>query len=194
MKNSLLSLAILSLAFLFTNSANASTNKQKADSLYCLQINGKISNAGDTEEACFVELIELNGQIDTVILKGGKSKFNFVLNINRHYTIRISKTGYSNKSVAINTEIITGTDELHVFEFELDLIKEKMAKNLNKDVIDYPVAIIQFDYEADDFTHNQEYADMVKKELYKVEPSYKRNSRNEIILPLTLTSYAYTSR
>lgn len=179
------------------NMLSAGGHKLKYDSLSCLQIEGRVLNADDNGEDCIVELIDgSNTVVDTLILKEGKSKFAFVLQKNDYYSIRISKNGFISKLVAINTEILTEQDGIHKFNFETRLLNKVIAKKLNEDVLDFPVAIINFDYENNCFDYNKEYTEHIKRELYtKVNrPEPKRNKNTQIQPVLDNASYgAYAS-
>lgn len=170
MKNSILTSAIILCLSLFAVKSQANTfNKGKYDSLSCLQIEGKVLNADEGEDGtCIVELITLNNGIDSICLKEGRKKFKFILEKNSYYAIRVSKKGYISKLVSVNTEILTEVEGIHRFVFETTLIKEAALKRLNKDAVDFPVAIIHFDYEMDGFSYNKEYTNSMKRELHQI--------------------------
>lgn len=178
MKNQLLITVILiTLSFVSFDSRAAKSKRLKYDSLSCLQIEGFIANAGDgTDDECTVELIGPGDAVDTILLKGGKRKFRFVLNKNSYYAIRVSKKGYLSKLVSVNTDLLSMSDDIHVFEFETSLIKEEAIHTLNKDILDFPVAIIHYDYEINSFSYNKEYSAFIKKELHNVKPSPVKKS------------------
>ena len=168
MKN-LLNIITLSICLLTISTNAANTRRLKYDSLSCLKIEGIVANANEgSDGACIIELISLDESVDTIVLKEGKRKFSFVLNKNSHYAIRVSKKGYISKLVSVNTEILTDSKYIHVFEFETSLVKEAAMARLNKDMLDFPVAIIHFDYEIESFSYNKEYTNYIKRELYKV--------------------------
>ena len=171
MKKSVLITTTLICYFLFLTSLKSnSQNKTKPDSLYCLQIEGKILNVDAGEDAsCIVELISLYNGIDTITLKEGKKKFKFMLEKDTYYALRISKKGYITKLVSINTEIVTTTDGIFRFLFETNLIKVAALKRFNRDIVDFPVAIIYFDYHLDTFSYNKEYSENIKKQLYQLK-------------------------
>jgi hypothetical protein len=169
MKNTLF---IFVLACLSCSGLNAGVNKikrDKTDSLACLRIEGIIRSAGEQGEY-LVELVRPDAGIDSIYLKEGKKKFHFVLNKNTSYAIRISRKGYLSKVVSINTDLLTEQAGLHVFEFETSLMKEAAISRLNKDVLDFPVAIIHFDYVLNSFSYNKEYSANIRRELFKTGP------------------------
>jgi len=186
MKNSLLNIIVLLSLCLLSINASASKHKGlKYDSLSCLRIEGKITNADEINGEFTVEIIGLNDQIDTIILKEGKTKFKSILKKDSYYAIRVSKAGYLSKLVCVNTEILTETNGIFVFEFETTLIKEEAANRLNKDILDFPVAIIHFDYEKDSFSYNKEYSAYIKKELHTAKPTHSKQAKKETLTPLT---------
>lgn len=196
MKNLIFNSAILfCLFFLPAGLKSANQNKLKHDSLCCLQIEGIVTNAGDgIDGECKIELIGLNDYSDSLILREGKRKFKFVLNKNSYYAIRISKKGYISKLVSVNTEMLVENGDLHVFEFETSLIREEALERLNKDMLDFPVAIIHFDYEADRFSYNKEYSAFIKRELYNnVKPVQVKPARKQTLAPLSTRAFASAS-
>lgn len=191
MKNSLLTISLILSFGLFTLTANASKKgRGKTDSLSCLKIQGKIINADETAGECFIELIGLNNQIDTIMLKERKTKFTFVLNKDSYYAIRISKPGFLSKYVCVNTEVLTELDGVHKFEFETALMKEEAIQNLNKDALDFPVAIVHFDYEKECFSYNKEYSASIKKELHTRKRSNRASPAKETLSELPTNTFA----
>jgi len=183
--------SIVVFVFFFTLTAQATKNgKSKVDSLSCLKIVGRVLNADETNGDCIVELIGLNDNIDTITLKEGKIKFKFVLNKDSYYAIRISKAGYLSKLVCVNTEILTELNGISVFEFETTLIKDVIVQSLNQDALDFPVAIIHFDYQLACFSYNKEYSESIKRELYTVKPSAVKGSRKQTLKPISPKTFA----
>jgi hypothetical protein len=198
MKNLIFNSAILfCIFFCSTGLKSAKQNKLKYDSLSCLRIEGIVTNAGDgIDGECKIELIGLNDVSDSLILREGKRKFKFMLSKNSYYAIRISKKGYISKLVSVNTEMLVENGNIHVFEFETSLMREEALERLNKDMLDFPVAIIHFDYEADCFSYNKEYSAFIKRELYNnvknAKPIHVKPARKTTLAPLT-TNRAFAS-
>ncbi|MBL7933115.1 MAG: hypothetical protein JNL60_14510, partial [Bacteroidia bacterium] len=124
---------------------------------------------------------ETNTVTDSLILKDGKTKFGFVLKKNSYYSIRISKKGFISKLVAVNTEILIETDGIHRFNFQTKLMNEALISRLNDDVVDFPVAIIHFDYDNNCFDYNKEYTSYIKRELYSVKTKTTKRSINPVL-------------
>jgi hypothetical protein len=154
----------------FSMNAKALVYSSKIDSASCLRIEGKISNANEgIDGECLVELICTNEVVESVVLKEGKKKFRFILSKNLRYGIRITKKGYLSRLISIDTEMSDNTEMfgLHKFEFETKLYKEEISKLLNTDALDFPIALVQFDYEQECFSYNKEYTAYIKNEMRK---------------------------
>jgi hypothetical protein len=178
MKNLLIISAML-LAFL-TN-AKTLVSKSKVDSSSCLKIEGIVTNAEEgTDGECLVELICANETVEAVTLKEGKRKFRFILNKNQRYGIRISKKGYLSKLISVDTELTESTEMfgLYKFEFETKLLTEDASKLMNADALDFPIAIVQYDYEQESFSYNKEYTAYIKSELRK--PNHRTIQRTNM--------------
>lgn len=159
----------LVLLLLYSSISVAASNpKTGNDSSICLKIDGYIQNAGEGDDSpCIVELIAVSGKTDTLVLKSGKKKFSFLLNKNSYYAIRVSRKGYITKYICVNTQISKPGQSVHVFEFETILLNESVLAKLNKDMLDYPVAIVHYNFKANDFIYNKEYSKFIRKELFK---------------------------
>jgi len=168
------------LCLLPLQASSKKLNRLKYDSLSCLKLEGKILNADETQDECIIELIGQNEEIDTLVLKDGKLKFRFVLNKNNYYAIRISKPGYLSKLICVNTEMIHEMNGVYAFEFETRLIKEIALKKLNKDILDFPVAIIYFDYEMECFSYSKEYSSSIKREMYDMAAPVNKTKRETL--------------
>jgi len=153
--------------FLLSITAQAG-NDEKYDTLSLLQVEGKINDTGkNPNEECIVELIRNNETIETVILAGGKEEFQFILDRNTSYHIKISKSGYVSQLIAVDTQISDDNRNfgLYSFAFETNLVKEKLMRKLKKDVPEPAIANIRFDSGSDSFSNDKQYTAGIK-ELY----------------------------
>lgn len=173
------SIAGIILIMLFSVTASA---RGIQDTTLCLEIDGKVLNSEDGEEPeCYVELICDNEVRQALTLREGKRRFRFLLDKNTAYAIRISKKGFVTRIISVNTEVLTANEGIHRFSFETSLLSETLGAKLNQEVIDFPVTLIHFDYESETFTHNIEYTNYIRKELYRVKPS--RSGRQGHTIP-----------
>jgi hypothetical protein len=163
MKNSLITYL---LSFFFLITCFKSIGRPGLDTNSCLEIDGKIINAAEgIDGTCTVELICANITVESSILKDGKKKFRFILKKNQTYSIRLSKKGYVSKLISVNTTIPNDFDEIYKFSFETKLAENTNSARSNKEVSDFPIAIIYFDQKKDCFDYNKEYTSRIKKEL-----------------------------
>jgi hypothetical protein len=166
MKN-MLNIFILSICFAITF-AKANGSKTFTNSPVCLEIAGVVTNAdGGIDKTCTVELICLGEVIEKVSLQAGKKDFRFLLHKNKYYTIRMSKNGFLSRLVGIDTNASEDIEDgVYEFAFETKLIDEKKSDNINKDMADFPIAIIYFNDKKDCFDYNKKYTSSMKKDLY----------------------------
>lgn len=186
-------LLIISTTILMFLSANTKAigHSSKIDSASCLRIEGKVTNADEgIDGECLVELICLNETVESVVLKEGKKKFRFILSKNLRYGIKITKKGYISRLISVDTEMSDNTEMfgLHKFEFETKLVSEDVSKLLNPDALDFPIAIVQFDYEGECFSYNKEYTAYIKNELRKTYHRTTVQKTNVQSLPKLSTS------
>jgi len=98
-------------------------------------------------------------------LKEGKKSFKFLLKKNTVYTIKISKRGYISRLVCVDTKLADVMDDLYSFSFETKLINAEESGKLNKEFLDFPIALIYFDSKKDCFVYDKEYTSRIKKEI-----------------------------
>ncbi len=164
MKNSIITY-LLSFFFLIT-CFRAISKTPDPDSTACLEIDGKITNAGEGEDAtCLIELLTSNTVINWATLKEGKKTFRFILKKNTVYTIKISKRGYMSRLVCIDTKLTEAPEDLYNFSFETRLMTIEECEKLNKEFLDFPIALIYFDHKKDYFVYDKEYTHRIKKEI-----------------------------
>jgi urate oxidase len=126
------------------------------------RLNNVESKAGETYT---VELITACEVVQSLEVSDNKS-FKLLLEKDTHYAIRITKDGYTPRLLSIYTRLPEDDDRLHHFRFDTELIAEEDADTLDKDAIDFPVAVISYDEDIDGFYYNEEYTANIKKQLY----------------------------
>jgi hypothetical protein len=160
-------LLLMTILCVFVSRLNSANRYEpEYDSLTCLEIEGKILVSDEDHSLnCMIELIGLDGKVERLILKENRRKFKLTLSRNSYYTIRISRPGYASKLIGVDTEVNEEADVIYNFKFETMLLKEEALVHLNKDAMDMPIAIIQFDSENDDFVYDKKYTESVKQKL-----------------------------
>src|ERR1044072_6845931 len=137
-----------------------------ADSSLFLEIDGKVTNATDDDGTCLIELLTSNTVVDFATLKDGKKSFHFILKKNTVYTIKMSKRGYVSRTVCIDTKAAGNTEEEEYgFSFKTRLIREAESDKFNKELLDFPIALIYFDAKKDCFVYDKEYTSRIKREI-----------------------------
>jgi len=134
---------------------------------FCLELSGNISTKNENEnDYYFVELITDNKVIQLLKVKDGRS-FKFLLTKDRWYALRILKKGYITKTISVSTHLPKGKETLYRFHFDTDLIPETQAKVLDQEALDFPIAIVSFDKDAEWFYYNEEFTANMKRQIYK---------------------------
>ena len=158
----------------------------KRDSL-CLELQGKVVDPeNDHLPDCYVEVFDGLNVVDSIWVKTDVKKFTFYLKKNRSYAIRISMDGYIPQLVSVNTEFPPDIEDVVPFAFNTSPISLRKAEKLNRDALDFPIAIVYFDPTSEAFVHNEDYTADIKKQIgipYKVSSTeaakYKTNKQNK---------------
>jgi hypothetical protein len=135
----------------------------------CLEISGDIGFEGDIRNQSYkVELIHYNTVIQTDTMENLSSVFRFHLKKNAYYTIRISKEGYAPKLVSVCTILDENVkDNVYCqFHFTTSLITRDEAARLDKDALEFPIAVVSYDKIKKAFYDNKKYTANIKKVLY----------------------------
>jgi hypothetical protein len=130
-----------------------------------LQISGKISFKKKTGDNTYkVELIRNNRVIDSQTVKG-KHSFTFKLSKNEYYGVRITKQGYIQKLVSVCTDMNDSDKHSHHFHFETSLVSEDELSKFNKDMLDFPIAVISFNEKKESFSYSRKYTTDIKRKM-----------------------------
>jgi hypothetical protein len=172
MKNLITFVSVI-LSLLAIYSANAATMQHKPhlDSTSILVINGKVffsesENPEDFESDCRIDVLKSNTIVDSLILKPGKKKFHIVLKKDSYYTIRITKKGYAEKLICVNT-LFDGEDGvLYRLDFGTELITADEARHFDQDNLDFPAAILYYDKRTDSFEYSEHYTRSLRNDLF----------------------------
>ncbi|MGZ4099634.1 MAG: hypothetical protein ACXVNM_12185, partial [Bacteroidia bacterium] len=103
--------------------------------------------------------------VDSMKVKDNKD-FKFALKKNTIYGIRISKPGYYSRIISINTSTPGYANAFFRFEFDTDMIRIDDAAKINKDALDFPIAVISFNEDLRAFYYNEEYTTYIKRRIY----------------------------
>lgn len=159
---------ISNLLILNNYAAESKVNCRKffPDTLICLEVKGKIINLKHGESKAYkVDLISNSCVVDSILVNQTNG-FRFSLLKNQVYGIRISKEGYLPRIISINTNLPDYAKDYFRFQFDTELIKEGEAENLNKDALDFPIAVISFSNTLNGFYYNEDYTSYIKRRMY----------------------------
>jgi hypothetical protein len=129
-----------------------------------LEIEGKILNSDKDQNLTHVYLLCNNNVIDSFVTKDRK-KFKVGLKKNCNYVIRLVKTGYVDKMIAVNTKLTPFNEALYRFSFETTMIELAASAKMNKELLDRPIAMIYFDEKKNCFDYSKTYTMNLKREL-----------------------------
>ena len=149
------------------------------DSLHCLEISGKVDARGNSMNNTYkVELIKGNIVIDSVEIKDRKA-FKFKLEKNEYYGIRVSKKGFVSRLISVCTDLESKKYEhkFYRFHFDTKLINNEKSVTLNKDALDFPIAVISFNNKRGWFYYSKRYTAYIKRKIYTVDLAVNKVSQ-----------------
>lgn len=169
MKNLTTTLKLMLLSvLLFSNSVSGRNekNEQGKDTLYCIEIDGKVLiPKSDDSKLYTIELLCHNDVVDSGVVVDNES---FLLKVKKNswYTIRIMKPGYFPLVVSIDTRLPEYDNDQHKFHFDTELIVENYTMIQDDDAIDFPIAIISFNQKKNEFMPVMQYSKNIKGSLF----------------------------
>lgn len=173
MKNKFFTLIAVLCLSIVSKPVSATNFKKGADSTVCLEISGRLLNIKSVEDKEYkVDLVYNGVIIDSLVLRD-KSEFKFKLNKNSVYGIKITKKGYVSRIISINTSLPGFANAFFRFQFDTELIETALSKNLDKDALDFPIALVSFNEQMRCFYYSEEYTSNIKRQLYLGEKFLK---------------------
>jgi hypothetical protein len=128
-----------------------------------LEVAGKpVFEAKETKGIYQVSLIYLNRVIDTMILTDGE-QFEFKLEKNVIYSVKIEKPGFLPKLISIDTRMPELYKEhlLYKFQFEVEMYAKDLEQFLDADDVDFPIAVVAYDEKSDSYDYSRKYTECV---------------------------------
>jgi hypothetical protein len=133
----------------------------------CLRLVGKISKTSHSAGHSYtVQLIDNSKVIATQVVKAGKN-FKFDVNKNGWYGVQIKNEECVSKLISVSTHVPNleeGDAYLVSFEMEEPISLEE-SKYLDSDAIDFPLALISYEKDMDNFNYSEEYTKNIKNKL-----------------------------
>lgn len=136
--------------------------RNQADGWY-LPVHGEVTVAGKPAEACKVLLYKNNEALGEVPL-GKKGRFELELDIDQMYTVRITKQGFQEKILNIDTAIPKDLITYPDYECYVNL-QPVNSQGVDPFYTDFPSAIVRYDGQMGGFYHSEHYLDHIQTRL-----------------------------
>jgi hypothetical protein len=142
--------------------AGSGSAKHAKDTLTCLEVSGQVAVSRPGDKGVFmVKLYKDNNAVDSIWV-GPKKEFKFRLEKNSNYTVRISRQGYADRAVWVDTELPPGVDYNPVFRFHFETLLMERSAVKNTDVLDFPIALVYYDEGKGWFDYSRKYTSKIK--------------------------------
>jgi hypothetical protein len=133
----------------------------------CLRLVGKVSKTPHSSGHTYtVQLIDNSKVIATQVVKAGKN-FKFDVNRNGWYGLQIKNEECVTKLISVSTHVQGVEDgDAYLVSFEMEEpISREESKYLDADAIDFPLALISYEKNMDNFNYSEEYTKNIKNKL-----------------------------
>lgn len=110
---------------------------------------------------------------DSIVLGGltdRKGRLAFRLPLNRRFTIHITKPGFVEKKVLVDTNIPSGSEKVASFTFDIDIFPA--VKGLDVSVLEKPISKINYRPYTGEFVYDATYTHKINGELNKMYRDY----------------------
>jgi hypothetical protein len=133
------------------------TVESKPASLTCLKINGLILKSPKGGKGTYkVELFLDNDIVETKNVAVNKP-FEFTLNKNLWYTVRITKEDFITMLISVDTEFKKEAGVPYEFNFQTELYHKTTVNSIDRDSFDLPIGLIRFDESKNRFYPIEDY-------------------------------------
>jgi hypothetical protein len=133
-----------------------------------LEVKGYVLHKDDNVEAATIKLYQNNRIVKKMTTKKN-GKFQFILFSDLEYTIEIEKKSMVTERIQVSTKTKTEFGGKYLYEFRVDLLSANKFKGVDVSNLDYPTALIKYNPEEGEYSHDEEYAVFVKAEMKKLK-------------------------
>ncbi|MBN1159356.1 MAG: tetratricopeptide repeat protein [Bacteroidales bacterium] len=159
------------ITFLFLLSVMfMSVNGQDAASSASLNVRGVSELDMEPLPGATATLYEGGKRINSV-RTGTDGRFSFTLEVNRQYTIEISKEGLISKRISFNTTMPDEEKGVWTSEFSMGLVR--FCDGVDYSILDEPVDVVEFDAGRREFVSNKEYVSRMRPKIEDVLMDYE---------------------
>jgi hypothetical protein len=158
----------LSVAVSFAGNSDTDTSKTGEYNGKCLEVTVKPTE-NDLDLNGVIIKVYLGNEAVSVINSDIIAMKKISLCRNKHYTIEISKKGYYSKLVSISTVLPKDIefDDEFVYEYDLQLELVKQKKGADTYYMDFPAALISYDFASDKFDYSRKYTSEISNRISK---------------------------
>lgn len=150
-------LPILLLMVLLGTSAAAQRlvdSREQAEGWY-VPVNGRVTASGGNAKGLTLYVYKDNQLLATIKPKRGR--FKLELDINNTYSFRVTKEGYQDKLVSVDTSIPEGLVEYPAYDCFMDLEPADKYTHSDPFYLDFPSAVVRWDPQQNGFFHSMNY-------------------------------------
>jgi len=130
-------------------------SRDQAEGWY-LPVFGQVFESGKVSEGAMVKVYLDNKTLGTFPVSK-KGAFKLELDLDRHYTIEFSKEGFITKRISVNTTLDEDVVEYSPYDCFVNLTPESELSSINEDVLDFPAAVVSYNYDLKGFFHSDKY-------------------------------------
>jgi hypothetical protein len=170
MKQIFTSILIIVCVILQSHTSIAQNKIKANDTTVVLQVNGVATENDVPVDGIQVILFKENEQMEwdeITSVAAHDHSFSFNLLGNAYYSVEVSKPGYVTRLVSVSTflpdDILVIRGDKFTFMFEVELFKDR--KDVDDYYLDFPVALIHYNKDIDDFENNPNYTKHIKTKI-----------------------------
>ena len=121
-----------------------------------LPLAGSVTEQGKRCAGATITLYEDNDVINS-FKTPRNGRFQLLLHSNKYYTLEVTKKGFVQKRIAIDTDMDNHQRIAPVYQCDLDIVPNYLFKGIDIGNLDFPMAIVRFNTKTMEFTHNDIY-------------------------------------
>lgn len=129
-----------------------------------LKIKGTVFKEDKKQKDAQITLYDDNTKVKTVSTDD-KGEFTFTLELNKNFTLEITKPGMVTEKVNVSTSIAGKTSKTLAWSYGFSVSLFDMVEGLNTTVLNDPVKVIKYFVSLDDFESDKPYAVSMDKKL-----------------------------
>lgn len=140
--------------------------RDQAEGWY-LPVHGEVTHEGKKAEAVTVKVFKENEELGTFTTpKTGK--FDLELDLDGVFTLYITKPGFQNKMITVDTHLPENLVKYPAYECFVDLEPEGRTSAADPFYLDFPSAIVRYNTELGGYYHSEAYLDHINNKLHSV--------------------------